>query len=125
MRRHLWLVLRRKEFTLLFELDRALGTMEIKSSPKTSPGLSQISVRAFLNTLLMLTRNYDSALLRYQTLGSLRHLCWRGDLGMAIKDDGHLLQGVASGFWIEEVHRDAQKDEHHDEDEVVLPANAL
>ena len=44
---------------------------------------------------------------------------------MAIKDDGHLLQGVASCFWIEEVHRDAQQDEHDDEDEVVLPADAF
>jgi hypothetical protein len=44
---------------------------------------------------------------------------------MAIKDDGHLLQGVASCFWIEEVHRDAQQDEHDDEDEVVLPADTL
>lgn len=44
---------------------------------------------------------------------------------MAIKDDGHLLQGVASCFWVEEVHRDAQQDEHDDEDEVVLPADTL
>ena len=44
---------------------------------------------------------------------------------MAIKDDGHLLQGVASCFWIEEIHRDAQQDEHDDEDEVVLPADAF
>ena len=44
---------------------------------------------------------------------------------MAIKDDSHLLQGVASRFWVEEVDCDAQKDEHDDEDEVVLPADAL
>ena len=73
----------------------------------------------------MLTRNYDGILLRHQTLGSLRHVCWRRHLGMAIKDDSHLLQGVASRFWVEEVDCDAQKDEHDDEDEVVLPADAL
>ena len=44
---------------------------------------------------------------------------------MAIKDDSHLLQGVASRFWVEKVDCDAQKDEHDDEDEVVLPADAL
>ena len=79
----------------------------------------------FLNTLLMLTRDYDGVLLRHQTLGSLGHLCWRWDLGMAIKDDSHLLQCVASCFWVEKVHRNAQKNEHDDEDEVVLPADAF
>lgn len=44
---------------------------------------------------------------------------------MTIKDDGHLLQGVAPGLWVEEVHRDAQQNEHDDEDEVVPPADAL
>lgn len=44
---------------------------------------------------------------------------------MAIKDDGHLLQGVASCFWVEEVDRDAQQDEHDDEDDVVLPADSF
>ena len=44
---------------------------------------------------------------------------------MTIKDDGHLLQGVTPGFWVEEVDCDAQKNEHDDEDEVVLPAYAL
>jgi hypothetical protein len=73
----------------------------------------------------MLTRNDDGVLLRHQTLGSLRHVCWRWDLGMTVKDDGHLLQCVASCFRVEEVHRDTQKDEHDDEDEVVLPADAF
>ena len=73
----------------------------------------------------MLTRNDDGVLLRHQTLGSLGHFRWRWDFGMTIKDDGHLLQGVASRFWVKEVHCDAQKDEHDDEDEVVLPADAL
>jgi hypothetical protein len=114
-----------KRIHAFIQRDRALGIIEAKSSSKTSPGLSQISVRAFSNPLLMLTRNYDGILLRHQALGSLRHVCWRRDLGMPIKDDGHLLQGVASRFWVEEVYRDAQKDEHDDEDEVVLPADAF
>jgi len=73
----------------------------------------------------MLTRNDNGVLLRYQTFGSLRHLCWRRQLCMTIKDDGHLLQGVTPGFWVEEVNCDAQQDEHDDEDEVVLPADAF
>lgn len=73
----------------------------------------------------MLARNDDSVLFRHQTLGSLGHLCWRRDLGVTIKDHGHLLQRVASRFWVEEVNRDAQKNEHDDEDEVVFPTDAL
>ena len=44
---------------------------------------------------------------------------------MTIEDDGHLLQGVAPGFWVKEVNCNAQEDEHDDENEVVLPADAL
>jgi hypothetical protein len=42
---------------------------------------------------------------------------------MTIKDNGHLLERVASRLGVEEVNSDAQQDEHHDEDEVVLPAD--
>jgi len=73
----------------------------------------------------MLTRNDDGVLFRHQALGSLRHFCWRWNSGITIEQNGHLLQCVASGFWVVEVHRDAQENEHDDEDEVVLPADAI
>lgn len=44
---------------------------------------------------------------------------------MSVKDDGHLLQGVTPGFWVEEEDCDAQQDQHDDEDEVVLPTDSL
>lgn len=32
---------------------------------------------------------------------------------------------MTPSFWVEEIHGDAQDDEHHDKDEVVLPPDAL
>lgn len=94
---------------------------------RTSAGLLMfcISARTASNTLLMLTRNDYGVLFRNQALGSLRHICWRRNSSITIKEYSHLLQRVASRFRVEEVNRDAEKDEHDDEDEVVLPADAF
>jgi hypothetical protein len=75
MRRYLWLVMRQMNVAFVFKLARTLSITGVEISLKTSAGLSLISARAFLNTLLMLTRNDDGVLLRNQAPGPLRHFC--------------------------------------------------
>lgn len=42
---------------------------------------------------------------------------------LAIKDNGHLFQGVTAGFRVEEISRQPKRDKNRDEDKVVPPAD--
>jgi hypothetical protein len=95
------------------------------SYQETIVGLSPISARSALYALLMLTRHNNGVLFRNKASRSLRHICWRWNLSITVKKNGHLLQSMASRLRIEKINRDAQKNEHDDEDEIVLPANAF
>lgn len=48
---------------------------------------------------------------------------WSVSLG-SIENDRNLLQGVSSSLGIEEVCDHAVEDDHHDEDDVILPSNS-
>jgi hypothetical protein len=73
----------------------------------------------------MLTRHNHGVLFRDQASGPLCHICWRWNLSIAIEKDGHLLQSMTSRLRVEEIDRNAEKNKHDDEDEVVFPANAF
>jgi ABC-type multidrug transport system ATPase subunit len=98
-----------------------------KGSPyqETTVGLSPISARSALYTLLMLTRHHHGVLFRDQASRSLRHICRGWNFSIAIEKNGHLLQSMTSRLRVEEVDRNAEKNEHDDEDKIVLPANAF
>lgn len=44
---------------------------------------------------------------------------------LAVKDDGHLLEGVAAGLGVVEICCQAETDEDGHEDEVVFPADCF
>lgn len=75
---------------------------------------------ALFSSALLMHSRINIILLPRNTPSSTRGLFRRGSLGaLAVKNDGHLLERVSSGLGVGEEGREAEEQEHDDEDEIV------